>query len=187
MKPSILINLAVLILVAIMGYALVTYFESRTPRITKQPDTPIENLDTGMQTPDIQFTDTNGKTHDLGGFQGKVVILNFWASWCPPCIKEFPDLIRAAQSYTDDVVLIAVSSDLDKESMTAFLEKIDIEWEKPNIFITLDEGQSITKSTFQIFRLPETIIIDKQGKMRSKLIGADWQFEDLKEQIEKLL
>jgi len=127
----------------------------------------------------------------LAAFKGKVTLVDFWASWCSPCIKEFPNFLKAAQEFNDQIVFIALSSDLDEETMTKFLKKLAQTSESPlqqdNVFIALDTDQNITQDLFQVYRLPETILIDSNQRMRSKLIGANWEYVDLIKQIDALL
>lgn len=181
---SIIVNVAVLLIIAALGYAVTISLEHRTP-IIAQPSTPIEAVKNQQPAPDFTFTTTDGKTHSLKDFKNKIVILNFWASWCPPCIKEFPHFIKAAKEFENDVIFIGVSSDLDEAAMTKFTDKLgDL---PPNTFITLDEDQSITKDTFQTYQLPETILIDQSQIMRTKIIGADWDYETLQQHIKALI
>ena len=179
-------NAALLIFLAALAYFVMLHFEHRKPQVIVQPNAPIENIAEGQIAPDFSFKALDGETYVLKDFKGKVVILNFWASWCPPCIKEFPHFLRAAKEFENDIIFIGVSSDLDHTSMMKFLDPMKNDIETPNIFITHDEDQSITKSLFQTYRLPETILIDGSQVMRTKLIGADWSYEDLKKHIDLL-
>ena len=127
--------------------------------------------------PDFAFMDTNKREHSLEDFRGKTVILNFWASWCAPCVKELPLLTRAAQE-NDNVVLIALSSDLDEQKMLRFLERYK-HATAGDVFFAYDANMAITQDLYGTFRLPETYLIDAQGQIRRKIIGADWDYEDL--------
>lgn len=187
MKPSLFINAAVLILIALAAYIATLHLENHKPDIIVQPEAPVEKVQTGQTAPDFTFSATDGKTYPLSDFKGKIIILNFWASWCPPCIKEFPHFIKAAQTFKDDIIFIGVSSDLNENAMNKFLTKIEGDLKAPNILIALDADQNITKNLFQTYRLPETILIDQNQVMRTKIIGADWTYDDLSKQIETLL
>lgn len=181
------LNAFILILLAATAYAITVSMDRNTPNITIAPQTPIESVQTGKISPDFTFKDSNGKSRSLKEFKGKIIILNFWASWCPPCIKEFPHFLRAAKEFKDDVIFIAVSSDLNAEAMNTFVNKQKIDAQSANIFTTLDSDQKITKTLFQTYRLPETILIDRAQTMRTKIIGANWDYEDLQKQIEILI
>lgn len=171
------LNLLIALAVALATYALTLYFNNRTPQITQAPIS-VEAPTTGEITPEFSFTDVNGRVHSIRDFEGKKIILNFWASWCPPCIKEFPLLLKAAAENKEDTIFIALSSDHEPEAFNRFIDKLEIK-RADNIFIALDEQTKITGGLFQTFRLPETILIDKKQRMRSKLIGADWTYEQL--------
>lgn len=188
------LNIAIILIVGILTYALTLYLSENNiaPNVNEVPDKSAIHKDVqdAEQIPDFTFTDINGKTHTASDFKGKIIILNFWASWCAPCIKEFPNLLTAADTYKDDAILIALSSDLDKKAITKFIKKMksnqDLKFDTSNILIALDEDQKITAGKFSTFKLPETIIIDKNQTIRHKLIGADWDIDDLQKILKDL-
>lgn len=182
-------NIAILLIVGTLTYLLTLYLSGNSePKINEVPDTASvhQTVKSDQTIPSFAFTDLKGKQHAIEDYQGKVVILNFWASWCAPCIKEFPNLIKAAREHNKDAVLIALSSDMDEDAIHKFITKMDIDLETSNIVIALDKNQEITAKQFQTFKLPETIIIDKNLNLRHKLVGADWQYEDLDTIIKNL-
>ena len=179
-------NLLIFVVIAGLTYAATLYFESRAPvpqDINVAPQMPLEEIK-AQAAPDFSFTDIKDRTQNLGDFKGKPVVLNFWASWCPPCIKELPLLMRAAKE--NNIILVALSSDIDQEAMMKFLKKQKLDTPPENVFFTFDDGQAITQKTFQTFRLPETILIDRDGKMQTKLVGADWDYDELKKILDTL-
>ncbi len=186
-RISVIINISALIGACLLAYALTVHFAKAKPQNITQPDTPIERLEKNQPVPDFTFKDANGAAHNINDFKGKIVILNFWASWCPPCIKEFPHFISAAKEFNEKVVFVGVSSDLDQTAMNTFMSKIKLPESNKNFYVTLDDNGAITKDIFQTLRLPETILIDTNGIMRSKIIGANWDYDDLKTQIATLL
>jgi len=118
--------------------------------------------------------------------EGKVVILNFWASWCAPCVAEFPLLLEISDIYADDLIFIGLSSDLTKAAIDKFFNNIDYspaeqEW------ISFDEGGNITRNIFQSLMLPETLLIDQDGYIVKKFVGADWTKEEMTAAIDVLL
>jgi cytochrome c biogenesis protein CcmG/thiol:disulfide interchange protein DsbE len=173
-------NIILFIVIAALTYGATVYFDHAQPNITVQPATPEETLQ-GNVVPAFTFKTLDGKAHDIQDFKGRIVILNFWASWCPPCVKEFPDLLKLANN-NNDVTLIALSSDLDEEAMNNFLKKYKTKGK--NILIALDHDQAITQKIFQTYKLPETIIIDADQIMRIKIAGADWKAAELQKTIE---
>ncbi len=194
MRSSSFINFAVLIIIGAAAYFLTLYMDTRKPLIIKQskpeiiiqPDAPIENFKTRQRTPEFSFKNIDGKTYSSSDFKNKIIILNFWASWCPPCLKEFPHFLTAAKEFENEIVFIGVSSDLNEEAINKYLSTLGDDVKNPNIFITFDKDQNITKNIFQVYGLPETILIDEKQIMRTKIIGADWDYNELKSNIKAL-
>lgn len=130
------------------------------------------------RAPDFTVTTLSGRTLKLSDLRGHVVILHFWASWCTPCIAEFPALVALANRMQDrGVVLLALSSDTDDANIHRFIAKQSADIQRmiaqsPSIIIARDDGQRITRDTFLTTRYPETIIIDTQGNMAKKIAGV---------------
>lgn len=105
-------------------------------------------------------------------------------------MKEFPLLLRAAHESPEDVVLLALSSDVEQKALERFVHKVEASAKAPveaeNVFIVPDETQALTADLFKIYRLPETILIDSQQVMREKIIGGDWVYEDFKSKLDLL-
>lgn len=168
------INILIFIFLAVLAYGATRYFDAQTPQssgIIAQPPAPSE-VASGEIVPEFSFTTIDGQTHNIREFKGRVVLLNFWATWCPPCIKEFPELLKLAAENPDKVTLIALSSDIDPKAVETFLKKQTGVTE--NVHIAIDENMLITQKMFQTYKLPETIIIDSNQKMKEKIAGADW-------------
>lgn len=167
------LNILIFLAIAGLTYLVTVYLDNRhKPEVISAPVEVAEPVKTAEQAPDFSFTTQDRKTYKLSDFKGKVIVLNFWASWCPPCVKEFPMLLEVMQNYPEEAVLIALSSDLEKAHMVRFLKK----QQKPgtNVFIALDEHQAITQKLYQTFNLPETLVITPDLNLHSKLVGADW-------------
>ena len=171
-------NILIFIGLAVLVAAYTTYSEVRDfQRDMKLAET--KGIVTGAPAPDFTYEDINGVTGALAKHRGKVVILNFWASWCPPCVAEFPQLLNLAAAYPDDIVLLALSSDHDQAMMDRFLTRLKREQgakaTAPNIVIARDADNSIILPVYGTARLPETIIIDGNGIMLEKVSGAiEW-------------
>ncbi len=137
-----------------------------------------------LQAPDFSFTDLNGNKGTLSQFKGKTIILHFWATWCPPCIAEFPKLLDVSREFRDDIVLLAVSSDNSPVDIRKFLKS-----NKPgaNIHLIWDKDRAITQDLYQTFTYPETILIDSSGRMVRKIPGdANWTAESMKSVLRAL-
>jgi len=134
----------------------------------------------GNAAPDFTVQDADRKVtlHDL---RGKVVVLNFWATWCPPCVEEMPSLVKLQSNLKDRVVVLAVSVDEDERSYRAFLKKNNVD------LLTVRDPQQKSNELYGTFKFPETYIIDRQGVVQRKFIGpVDWTRQDVVEYLNKL-
>lgn len=187
-------NLKILTVIVVLALGL-TFLVDMKGRdfigdISVKTENQVETLDEKL-APDVTLDSLNGETETLSQYRGKVVVLNFWASWCPPCVAELPDLIELADSYPDDLHLILLSNDLKREDIDRFTvnmeESIQERIDLPNITMAWDKGGKITRETFQTFQLPETIIIDKEGRMVRKIVGViDWNDSDIRDYLADL-
>ena len=183
MKDRVL-NIALMLMLGLAGYALALYLDRHAPPPRAQMGAGKSAAPTvQMKVPEFSFTTLDGQTHNIADFHGKIIVLNFWASWCAPCQKEFPDLLHIAADKKEDVVLIALSSDIDQDAVDKFLRKINFA-PSENVLIAIDRDQHITEGLFQTYRLPETWIINRHQILKSKLIGAAWNKKDLLSMIE---
>jgi len=183
-------NIIILLLTMLCGAGLtywLDYTQNRPSAALISSEAPTMQ---GEIVPDFTFQTLNGTRAAVKDLRGKSVVLNFWASWCAPCVKEFPLFMDMALAHKDDVVFLALSSDHDMAAMNRFLDKMrgahPEAMASENVMIALDEDGAITRGLFQTFRLPETIIIDGEGVMREKLIGANWSAADLERLIDKI-
>lgn len=143
------------------------------------------------KVPDIVIKDLNGKKHKLHDFSDKIVILNFWATWCPPCIKELPSMLELADTKKDKVIFIAASVDESRQKIERFFKTLPKETQKQlknkNVILVHDKDKIISQDTFQVIRYPETFIIGKEMQIHSKVVGdRDWSSEKMKNYIDTL-
>lgn len=122
-----------------------------------------------VETRAPNFTITDGpKTIRLSDYRGKIVVLNFWASWCAPCIEELPSLI-ALQKQMPQIVVLAVDFNDDAASYHQFLIDHHVD------LLTIHDESQKSNLAFGTTRPPETYIIDGSGRIRRKFIGPqDW-------------
>ncbi len=118
----------------------------------------------GKLAPDVSITD-NGKTLRLSQFRGQVVLLNFWATWCPPCIEEMPSLL-ALHHQMPQVVILAVSVDTDVDAYNSFLQENHVD------LLDIRDPSQNSNHLYGTVQFPETYVIDKSGHLRRKFIGA---------------
>lgn len=147
---------------------------------------PVPAAKTKVQTiaPDFPFTPLSGETGHLTDLRGKTVILNFWATWCAPCVTEFPTLVDLTEKYPDQVVVLALSSDKNKSDVenfvTALEKKIGHKINKDRVIIAIDENRLVTRDIFQITTYPESLIIGPDGTQKRHIIGInEWDKPDV--------
>jgi len=123
----------------------------------------------GSAAPDFVVQDADRKV-ELRDFSGKIVVLNFWATWCAPCVEELPTLVELQQQFRDKgVTVIGVSVDVDADVYHRFLKEHKID------FLTVRDPDQKSNSLYGTVKFPETYIIDRNGIVRRKFIGAvDW-------------
>ena len=154
----------VLILLASSG----CYSGTRPPRI-------------GVAAPDFTVRDSD-RTVTLSQLKGQVVVLNFWATWCPPCIEEMPSLVEMQQRMkSKGVTVLAVSVDVDESAYKQFVKDHNVN------LMTVRDPSGNSSGLYGTFKFPETYVIDRNGVMRRKFIGAvDWTQPEITEFLSKL-
>lgn len=119
----------------------------------------------GEKVPTISFRQvSDGTPMRLEDFRGQVVVLNLWATWCPPCLKEIPDLERLYQAYRDQGLVVVALSDESREHLQGFFEKQPVEL----LAAYTERYNWLLIDTFR----PLTLIIDREGVLRQHLLGA---------------
>ena len=136
----------------------------------------------GSVAPAFTIRTDSGKQMSVDSFRGKVLVLNFWASWCMPCVQEIPSLNAMQKRFAaSGVVVLAISVDKNAKKYRAFLDRIPVSFET-----ALDSSASVSER-YGTFQYPETYII-KDGKIQRKFAGAeDWTSDDLTQYIQGLL
>jgi cytochrome c biogenesis protein CcmG, thiol:disulfide interchange protein DsbE len=133
------------------------------------------------KAPDFTLTDSE-RTVSLAELRGKPVLLNFWATWCPPCIEEMPSLVEMQRRMkAKGVTVLAVSVDVDEGAYKQFVKDHNV-----NLLTVRDPDQK-SNSLYGTSKFPETYIIDRNGVMRRKFIGAvDWTEPEITDFLSKL-
>jgi cytochrome c biogenesis protein CcmG, thiol:disulfide interchange protein DsbE len=128
-----------------------------------------------------EFTVSDGvRTVDLSKYRGHTVILNLWATWCPPCIIELPSLIQLHHEMPD-IVIIAVSQDEDDAVYRRFLSEHHID------FLTVRDPSLRINRLYGTLQIPESYVIDKNGMVRRKFVSAqDWTSPEIMGYLKKL-
>ena len=135
----------------------------------------------GSNAPDFTVQDSDRKV-TLSQYRGQVVVLNFWGSFCPPCVEETPSLIRMQDRLkAKGVVVLGVSIDSDDAAYHKFLKDYKVNW------VTVRDGNQRASSLYGTFGWPETYVIDRNGVIRRKFIGAvDWASPEVTDYLSKL-
>lgn len=185
MKISFKALLASLILTLFISYLFVKWSQNAWPAFAENRIQFLDKLEK-EGAPDLSMTDLAGRNVNFGSLKGKVVILNFWASWCAPCLEEFPSMLKLFEKFDKDIVILAVSQDSDRSDIDAFLKAFK-NFEKPGIFLIHDKDKSIG-SAFEVDRLPESFVFGPSGKLVKKIVGSiNWYSEDSSLYIKSLL
>ena len=150
----------------------------------KREETPRTKAVVGLNAPEFSLSDPSGKTFTLSELKGSVVFINFWATWCPPCIEEMPSIQNLYNGFKDKkefrMVTILFKDDYGKAM--AYLKQNNY------AIPVLIDGNGKAAKAYGVTGVPETYIVDKQGVLRQKVIGpADWNSTEADSLISNLL
>jgi thiol-disulfide isomerase/thioredoxin len=129
---------------------------------------------------ELSFTSLDGSTSDLTGLRGKVVLVNFWASWCPDCIRELPTIKAVWLKHRDQFAILGISLDRDRQALENYIARKSIPW--PQYF---DGGgwQTALATKYAVHSIPENWLVDKRGVVRATAVEP----QTLEEQVDHLL
>ena len=168
-KPDLRPPLAA-ILILLMGLGFVIY-DTLRDKVTQVGDT----------APDFEVTAENGKKFSRSDFGGKILMLNFWATWCPPCIEETPRLNALQEELAKDgVVVLGISVDKNEKPYKKFIERMRVK------FPTTRDAEARISASYGTYKFPETYIINSAGKVLAKYEGepsSTWLDPKVIEQI----
>ena len=148
--------------------AVACYSGSRPPRV-------------GSPAKDFSLRDSD-RNVTLAQFRGQVLVLNFWATWCPPCEEELPSLMRMQDRLrARGVTVLGVSIDVDGDAYHRFLQQRGVN------FMTIRDPEQKVPTVYGTTGWPETYVIDRQGVLRRKFVGAvDWTSPEVVDYLSKL-
>ncbi len=138
----------------------------------------------GQAAPDFTLSDLQGNTHTLAALRGKVVIVNFWATWCPPCRAEMPSMEQLHRELGDEgLVMLAINIEKDgRQTVPKFLAS------SPHSFPILIDDREEVQKRYGVSKFPESFVVRKDGVIDDKVIGAiDWAHPQTVEYFRKLL
>ena len=124
----------------------------------------LEAEDRQREHADFTLTDLQGKAWTLQSLKGKVVLVNFWATWCPPCRKEMPDLDALYQKYKDRGLIVLAISDEDAAKVRPYIQEHNVSYP-----VLLDPGRKVNEA-FQVEGIPKSFVYDRSGKLAAQAI-----------------
>ncbi len=159
---NILIFIVATVIAGSSGYALQRYLNQ--PQIQTQNNPAI-----GFQRPEFAAMDLNGQLRNIKEWDGKVILLNFWATWCPPCLKEIPDFIELQKDYGEqDFQIIGIAVD-EEQAVREYATEIGMNY--PTMVVE-SEGVELAKRYGNgIGALPYTVIINRNGEISNTIMG----------------
>lgn len=173
------IKVSIVMLVSVFSFAFMIYENPVDREIFSIQDGSVVN-----KAPEFELKSTTGKAIKLSDFKGKIVIVDFWATWCPPCRKGIPDLIDLQNKYKDKLIIIGISVDQEKtiNDVKPFVKKYGI-----NYPVVYSDNKVITDFG-GIESIPTSFIIDQKGNVVNKHIGLYPKYvyeEEIKELLSK--
>ena len=145
----------------------------------------LTKLKTPVKAPEFNLPDMDEEMHSLQQYKGKVVMLNFWATWCPPCRREMPSMEAVYQTFKDQpFVVIAINEWESEEVVFPYLGQLQV---FPTFPILFDQNGDISKA-YKVKGLPTTFVIDKEGRIVYRAIGGrDFNHPEVVRMIRELL
>ena len=119
----------------------------------------------GAFAPEFSLTNTAGEEVSLSDYRGQVVLINFWATWCPPCLQEMPGIDARHEQYPNDLVVLAVNDDESQDQVSAFREEFELSFEP-----LLDPGGR-TGALYQVRAFPTSLFVNEHGIIQFVHIG----------------
>lgn len=150
----------------LLGIALVVAYAFTNLRETRG-----YALRTGSEAPGFRLPALDGSVVDLASFRGQVVVVNFWATWCPPCVDEMPSLEKLHRALgREGLVVLGVSADEDESALRQFVARTGVSFR-----ILRDPGGRGAASAYHTTGYPETFVIDRAGVLAESFVGpAEW-------------
>ncbi|WP_419151463.1 TlpA family protein disulfide reductase [Aeribacillus alveayuensis] len=151
--------LAIIFLLILAGVAIWQTIASKDVKV---------GLEKGDKAPDFELLTLNGETKKISDFQGKKVILNFWATWCPPCKEEMPEMQKLYEDYSDEIEIVAVNftaSESNQEKVKQFIENNGF------TFPILLDPKNKANSGYEVLTYPTTYFLNEDGIIQDKVVG----------------
>ncbi|MBX2987361.1 MAG: TlpA family protein disulfide reductase [Bdellovibrionaceae bacterium] len=176
-----LLALGAIVLIGGMAAAALTIWRQQQATQSPVEGRALEAL------PEFTLQTIDGRQVTAPDYKGKILIVNFWASWCGPCVEEVPSFVRLSKIMGDDLRVLALSNDALKEDIDVFLKSFP-EFKGPGFDIVHDGGHGLAMTKlFKVYRLPESFVFDPQGRLARKVTGTiNWSSEDAVSYLQSL-
>jgi len=178
--------LAGLAMIAALGLIVVNAFSAHEPRASADAnlDAGAAAVAAGKLAPDFTLTDLDGKSHSLASLRGKIVFLNLWATWCPPCRGEMPSIQALYSNFrsNSDFVVLAVSEDSDVKPIAGYVKDNHLD------FQVLLDPRNLVGEAYDVSGLPESFVIGRDGRIVAHHVGPyDWASADMRDALNDLI
>ncbi|MDF2556584.1 MAG: alkyl hydroperoxide reductase [Bacillales bacterium] len=169
LKKILSVSIFILLVIAVI-FSIIDSRKEPKVEISKKEETFTSNP-IGKEAPDFSLKNIQGDTVKLSDYRGKKVMVNFWATWCPPCQEEMPEIERFYKE-NPDVIILSVNIDTTQD-IQGFINEY-----KTTFPVLLDEDKSVSKA-YGTFKIPETYFINADGIVKYKQVGA-MKYDDMK-------
>ncbi len=176
--PGVILTAAVVMLMLLVGCSTT----SGLPEAPTAPRTPVARV--GETAPDFQLQDLEGNTITLSDLRGRPIMLNFWATWCPPCRDEMPLIQQIYEEWTGkppSVVVLTIDMGESQATVERFMQSQGL-----SMPVLLDIKQDVA-GKYNIAGIPTTFFIDADGVIQDKKIGAFWSKEQIESYLDKII
>lgn len=185
MKPPTLIFAAILLVaLAALGWAA-SVEDHRYDPLTTSLARQLRAQVVDQPAPPVSLPDLDGRLRGLEQDRGRVLLVNFWASWCEPCRREFPSMLELARSLKDRPFhIVAISQDEDETAMRAFLTQ---QGYQPSDFTVLRDADGSTSKRWGTERLPESYLVDREGQVVLRFQSAyEWTADPIVQVVQRV-
>lgn len=174
----------IVVIVGMVGWAVYDFVmgaDIGKPTIESGKEADEAGLKAGEYAPDFELETMDGEVVKLSDYKGEKILLNFWATWCPPCRAEMPDMQKYHDNHEEGIILAVnlIDTEQSVESVEKFLDEYEITFD-----ILADEKSEVTQ-IYEAYGLPTSYFIDAEGRIHKKAVGAI-KYDMLVEEFENM-